>query len=138
MAWSRPVLVRKKVEVISEGSRGGVAATGAGVGGGLIVALGRIGSGIRFRPLNSEPGTSISDASARSRQKLGALCWRGLSWPDGGLWARLLGLLGSEVLLGMGRPLVWWWAAASRGTGRVKDWTNVPGVLIWESRCSGV
>lgn len=71
----------------------------------------------------------ISDASARSRQKLGALCWRGLSWPDGGLWARLLGLLGSEVLLGMGRPLVWWWGAASRGTGRVKDWTNVPGVL---------
>ena len=46
------------MEVISAGSRGGVAATGAGVGGGLIVALGRIGSGIRFCPLNSEPGTS--------------------------------------------------------------------------------
>lgn len=56
--YSRPVLVRKKVEVISAGPRGGVAATGAGVGGGLIVALGRIGSGIRFRPLNFEPGTA--------------------------------------------------------------------------------
>lgn len=37
---------------------GRVAAAGARVGGGLIVALGGSCSEIRFRPLNSEPGTS--------------------------------------------------------------------------------
>lgn len=37
---------------------GRVAAAGARVGGGLIVALGGSCSEIRFRPSNSEPGTS--------------------------------------------------------------------------------
>ena len=87
---------------------------------------------IQPHPRSGQPryiDSPISDASARSRQKLGVLCCRGLSRPGGGLWAWLLGLLGSEVLLGTGRPLVWRWGAASWGTGRVKDWANIPGVL---------
>lgn len=138
MAWSRPVLVSSRVEVVSVSPRGRTAGAGAGVLGGLTVVLRGRCSETRFRPSSSEPGSAISAASARSRRKLGALCRRGLSRPEGRLWARLLGVLGSATLLGTGGPLVWGWEAAFRGADAVKGWVSGPGALMWDSRCSGV
>lgn len=124
--------------MVSVSPRGGAAAAGAGLEGGLTLVLGWSCSETRFLPSNCEPGTAMSAAVPGSRRKLGALCRRGLSRAEGCLWARLLGVLGSVALLGTGRPLARGWEAASRGTEAVKDWANVAGVLMWESRCSGV
>lgn len=129
MAWSRPVLVRRRVGVVGAGPWGRGAAAGAEVGDGLIVELSGCCSEICFRPSNSEPGMAILAVSACSRRKLGALCWRGLSWVQGCLWARLLGVLDSEALLGTRGSRVCGWEAASWGTGAVEGWANVPGVL---------
>lgn len=124
--------------MVGAGPWGRGAAAGAEVGDGLIVELSGCCSEIGFRPSNSEPGMAILAVSACSRRKLGALCWRGLSWVQGCLWARLLGVLDSEALLGTRGSRVCGWEAASWGTGAVEGWANVPGVLVWESRCSGV
>lgn len=115
-----------------------MAAAGVRVGGGLIVALRGSCSETCFRPSNSEPGTAISATSARSVRRLGARCRGGLVRPEGRLWPWLLGVLGSMALLGTGGALVCGWEAASRGSDEAKGWANVPAVLMWESRCSGV
>lgn len=64
--YSRPVLVRRKVEVLSVGPRGGAAPAGARAGGGLIVVLRGSCSEIRFRPLNAEPGAAREAARDQS------------------------------------------------------------------------
>lgn len=57
-AYSRPVLVSSRVEVVSVSPQGRTAGAGAGVLGGLTVVLRGRCSETRFRPSSSEPGSA--------------------------------------------------------------------------------